>query len=183
LSLANSAGQTRQFTFATQSQLRDELTNSTGMYIVSIVPGTNKISRIEADHLCDQMRHLLNVLAKKNRIMIKHVCVQGCYKEHKEDSFLIMSGTKTDKYREEMESIAKLLAIKFEQESILYIQKGTAKLLMTPNQKDEQNQTMETQNQEDMFFNNFNFVDENQKPDNYTQFLLCDGTKCLVEFW
>jgi hypothetical protein len=121
LSLVNSPGQISQFTFATQSQLRDELTNSTGMYIVSIVTGTTEISRIEADHICDQMQHLLNVLVKKNGIKIKHACVQGYYKEHKEDSFLIIPDTKTDKYREEMESIAKILAIKFKQESFLYI--------------------------------------------------------------
>jgi hypothetical protein len=123
------------------------------------------------------------VLAKKNGIKIKFVFVRGCYKEHQEDSFLIMPDTKTDKYHEEMESIAKILARNFQQESILYIQKGTAKLLMTSKQETEQNQTIETENQEDVFFNNFKIVDENQKPDNYTEFPLCGGTKCLVEFW
>jgi hypothetical protein len=176
-------GQIIQFTFETDLQLRDQLKNSTGMYIVSIVPGTNQISPIEADGLCDQMRHLLNVLAIKNHIKIKYVFVRGCYKEHKEDSFLIMPDTKTDMYREEMESIAKILARMFKQESILYIHKGTAKILMTPNQKIEQNQTTETEKQEDLFLNNFKFVDENQKPDNYTEFPLCNGTKRCVEFW
>jgi hypothetical protein len=74
---------------------------------------------MEADELSSKIRCSIQKFAVKKQIKIKYVFVREFYEEYDECSLLIMPDTKTDKYHEEIESIAEILDIKFIEENIL----------------------------------------------------------------